>query len=460
MNLKKFFGTQQFYAGVYYIAMPILVQNVITNFVSLLDNLMVGRVGTEPMSGVAIVNQLVFVFNIALFGLSAGIGIYTAQYFGKQDNDGLRKTFKMVVVSCIGFFVIGLLVFLSFGDTLIWQYLHEGEGGIDLQATFQYGHDYLQTILWGMFPFVISQAYAGTLRCVQETRVPMVASLIAVAVNLSLNYILIYGKFGAPALGVVGAAVATNISRYVECAINVVWTHTHKIQVPFAEGMYKKLNISGDLIKRVVLTTIPMFANELLWASSQTVMNQIFSLRGIEVVSAINISSTASTLFNSFYLSMGITVSIMVGNALGTGDEELAVDTDRKLITLSFLMSVVVGILSYLFAPKITVLYNTQENVKALASSFIKVLALLVPFEAVVSASYFTIRSGGRTFITFLFDSCSAWILMVSTAFILVNYTSLSIVPIFSLVYGTIFIKMIVGLIMVKKRIWVKNIVN
>lgn len=460
MSLKKFVGNKQFYAGVYFVLMPIVIQNVITNFVSLLDNLMVGRVGTEPMSGVAIVNQLTFVFYLGLFGLLSGINIFTAQYYGKGDYDGVKKMMKFSL--CLGavYFLIGVSVFLLFGDQLILNFIHEGSADINLENTFNYAKDYLKTIIWGLFPFAISEVYSSTLRSTKETKIPMIASVTAVLVNLTLNYILIYGKFGAPALGVVGAAIATNVSRYIECAINIIWTHSHKDKAPFAVNVYKKVGLDAALVGRVLLTSSPLFMNELLWSASVTVANQIYSERGIEVISAINIQSTASTLFNAFFLSMGIATSIIIGNTLGAGDLELAVDTDRKLIALSFTASIFFGALAFLVAPWIVELYNTEVVVKELAIVFIRILAVFMPFNAAVNAMYFTIRSGGKTVVTCLFDSCFAWVFYVSSAFILVKFTDLTIIPIFFIVQSTILIKFVIGIILVKKRIWVNNIVN
>ena len=459
-NLKKrYIGDAVFYRRVFSILIPIVLQNFITTFVSLLDNIMVGQVGTEPMSGVAIVNQLLFVFNLAMFGIVSGGSVFAAQFFGKGDHKGVGNTFKVKLYSTILLIVVTLALVFTLSDEMIMMFIHEGEAGLDLQATFDYAKEYLSVMLLGIIPFGFSQAYSSTLREVSEARVPMIAGFTAVAVNLVGNYILIYGKFGAPKLGVVGAAIATVASRYVEFLIVVIWTHTHTDRVPFAKGVYKSLVVPKALLKQIIKLGIPMFLNELLWGAGQTFLNQILSVRGLEVVSANNISSTVSQLFSCVYLAIGVALSIIIGQVLGAGDPERAVDEDRKIIALSFMITLVISLIMHIFTPVIPEIYNTTPEVKALATLFIRALAFHLPLAAVVNALYYTIRSGGRTFVTFLFDSCYSWCICIVTEFILVHFTNLGPAAIYAIVLGLDLIKFTVGTILVRKRIWVVNLI-
>ena len=166
------------------IAVPIMIQNGISNFVSMLDNIMVGRVGTEQMTGVAIVNQLIFVFNLMIFGAVSGAGIFGAQFYGNDDHKGVRDTFRFKLISCALLTVLGAVVFLFFGDELIRLYL-QGEGTPEqIEASFGYAKQYLYIMLVGLVPFFVSQCYASTLRETGETVLPMVSGIVAVLVNL------------------------------------------------------------------------------------------------------------------------------------------------------------------------------------------------------------------------------------------------------------------------------------
>ena len=260
---SRYFGDRHFYRKVLLVAVPIMIQQGITNFVNMLDNIMVGRLGTDPMSGVAILNQLMFIFNLCVFGGLSGIGIFTAQFYGKQDTEGVRYTFRMQVILSFLLAAIGTAVFLLAGDSLISLYLTEDGGGGNIQATFSYAKEYLAVMYVGMLPFALSQTYSSTLRNTGETVVPMKAGLIAVAVNLAGNYILIYGKFGAPALGVAGAAAATVLSRFVELFYVAGWTHKNAGRNMFITGAWKRLfDVPAALARRISIKALPLLVNE------------------------------------------------------------------------------------------------------------------------------------------------------------------------------------------------------
>ena len=209
------------------IALPIMLQNGITNFVNMLDNIMVGRVGTDPMTGVSVVNSLLFVWNLCVFGGLSGIGIFTAQYCGKNDDEGVRRTFRLQIILAVLLVVVGIAVFANFGESLVGLYLHEDGGGGSVEATMRAAMQYLTVMCIGFLPFSLTMAYYTTIRSYGETVAPMAASMISVGANLVGNYILIFGKLGAPALGVAGAAAATVIARFVELAYIVIWAQTH-----------------------------------------------------------------------------------------------------------------------------------------------------------------------------------------------------------------------------------------
>lgn len=457
--MKKYFGDKKFYKMVLAVAVPIIIQNGISNFVNMLDNIMVGQVGTEQMSGVSIVNQLMFVFNLALFGATSGPGIFTAQYVGQKNDEGVRRTVRFKLIICLLLTILGIGVLLGFNAQFIGLFLTDNGSGLDLNATLGYAKDYLKVMLVGLLPFAISCAYAGTLRESGETKVPMYASLAAVLVNLCFNYILIFGHFGAPELGVVGAAIATVISRYIEMVIIIVWTHKHTERVPFAKGLYKNFNIPKELVIKIIKTGTPLFFNEFLWSLGMSAVTQCYSTRGLEVIAAFNISNTITNLFNVVLISMGNVVAIIIGQILGSGDMEEVVDTDRKLITIAVLSSAVMGGLLILFAPLFPKFYNTTDEIRDLSVTLMRLAAAFMPVGSFLNTSYFTLRSGGKTFITFLFDSAFLWVASWPVAFLLSRFTGISIIPLYTIVLSLDFIKVVIGAILLKKRIWIQDLV-
>lgn len=458
--MRRFIGSKKFYKMVLAIAIPIVIQNGITNFVGLLDNIMVGRVGTDQMSGVSIVNQLIFVFNLCIFGAISGVGIFSAQYHGQKNHEGVRNSFRFKLVVCFLLTLIGVGVFLFWGDALIHLYLHEGSNTGNIAETLKFAKKYLWIMLFGLLPFAIEQSYSGTLRETGETVVPMKAGIIAVFVNLIFNYLLIYGKFGIPVMGVQGAAIATVISRFVECTIIVLWTHKNFKRNLFIQGVYHHFNIPIDLCKKIIIKGMPLLINEFLWSSGMAIMTQCYSVKGLAVIAGLNISTTITNLFSIFTFAMGSTVAIIVGQKLGAGHFEDAKDTAGKIIFMSVSASAVVGFIMILLSPLFPAIYNTSDEVKTLAKSFIQIFGLSMPIQAYTNAAYFTLRSGGKTFITFLFDSVYVWSIAIPTAFMLTRYTTLSILAIYFICQFIDIIKCAVGFFMLKKGIWLQNIVN
>lgn len=457
--LKRYIGDKAFYRRVFAVAIPIIIQNGITNFVSLLDNVMVGQVGTIEMSGVSIVNGLLFVFNLCVFGASSGAGIFTAQFHGSRDTQGVRYTLRFKVLICSVIAATGIGLFLFAGMPLIGLYL-QGEGdAADAARVLGHGLDYLRIMLLGLVPFALNNAYASTLRETGQTMVPMTAGITAVFVNLVLNFVLIFGHLGLPAMGVRGAAVATVISRYVELLMVAGWTHFHSDKNPFIKGVYRSLYIPGKLLKSIAIKGLPLLVNEFLWASGMAIMNQCYSTCGLDVVPAMNISSTIGNLASVAFLSMGNSVGIIMGQMLGAGrPEEEVRDHNRKLITASVASGVLFGVLMASTSGIFPQIYNTSDAVQALATSLIIVHACMMPFNSYTNAAYFTLRSGGQTLITFLFDSCFVWSCCVPLAFCLSRFTDISIIPLYIICSGTDLIKCAIGYYMIRKGSWIQNL--
>lgn len=452
---------RSFYKRVLSVALPIMIQNGITNFVQMLDNVMVGQVGTIPMSGVAIVNQLMFVFNLCIFGAASGAGIFTAQFTGREDNAGIRHTFRFKLLVGLLLSALGAGLFLAFGRELIGLYL-TGEGTPEeAAATMDYGLRYLRVMLLGLVPFALSNAYSGTLREIGETKVPMAAGIAAVLVNLAGNYILIFGHFGAPKLGVVGAAAATVLSRYVELAIVAVWTHTHGKRHPFITGALRSFRIPGKLTGDIIRKGMPLLVNEFLWSTGMAFLSQCYSTRGLDVVAAFNIATTISQVTNVVFLSLGNAVGILMGQMLGAGAPAADVRRDnRRMIRLCVGVCFGVGTVAVALSGVFPRLYNTTDSVRAIAAGLICLTAVMMPVNSYNNAMYFTLRSGGQTFITFVFDSGFTWCVCVPVAWCLSRFTELPILPLYGICVGVDVFKIFIGKYLLDKGVWIRRIVD
>ena len=442
------------------IAIPMMVQNGISNFVNLLDNLMIGRVGTNALSGVAIANQLIFVFYLVIFGATAGAGIFTAQYKGNGDNEGIRYTFRFKIVFNTVIAAVCVVLYAVLSPLLINLFLL-GEGDpADAAETLKIGIDYMHIILVSLIPIGLTQAYAGTLRDLGSTKVPMYASVAAILVNLTGNWILIYGHFGLPALGASGAAIATVISRFVELAILVIYTGKHAKQFPFIKGAFSHFRIPADLVGRFILKAIPLMFNEALWSLGMTVINQCYSYRSLDAVAAMNIQSTIWNVMGVAFIAMGEAVGIMMGHILGSGELEDAKEKAGKMRLVTVVCGIMFAAIMACISPFFPLLYNTSDQIRSLASGFILIAACAMPFVAYTHASYFIIRSGGNTLITVLFDSIYTWCIAVVAAFVMSRFTGLSVTWMLAVVNGLEVIKCLVAFIMVRSGIWIRNIVK
>ena len=454
----KYIGDRRFYAHILSVAIPMILQNVVTNFVSLLDNIMVGLVGTEQMSGVAIVNQFMFIFNLSIFGAVSGPSIFGTQFFGKGDYEGQKQTFRfrLYVVSLIT--IVGGLIFWFFREPLISLYLSKDDAPEVLNATLNYGKEYLSIMLFTLIPFAYGQAYASALRESGETKVQMIGSFSAVGINLVLDYVLIFGKFGFPVMGVKGAAVATLIAKIVEALVIIIWAHTHNQKFRFLNKLFNSFAISKELFAPMLKKSFPLFINEFLWSLGMALISQCYSVRGLDVVAARNISSTINNLFGVVYLQLGCCISIFVGQDLGAGKLKEAKETDNKMIVFSVLVATIVGIVMLPAAFWFPEIYNTEPRIKQLATTFILMMSAAMPMWAYTNACYFTLRSGGKTLITFAFDAVSTWGLMLPLALILSYFTDLSIEWVFAIVTYSELLKCVAGYFMVRSDKWIVNL--
>ncbi|MEG1547580.1 MAG: MATE family efflux transporter [Clostridia bacterium] len=457
---SRYIGDKGFYKGVILLVLPIVAQQGITNFVNLLDNVMVGGLCTESISGVAIANQLIFVFNLTLFGGFSGASIYGAQYAGINDNEGVRYAFRFKLLLGVLLSTIAIVLFSIFGETLISLYLNDATNEADsLAMTLKEAKDYLSIALWGLVPFMISQCYGSTLREIGETLSPMIASLISLLVNLGLNYVLIYGHLGFPALGVRGAAIATVIARYSEIAYLLIYVYVKRRKYPFVNGALKSLYIPIGVFKNICITGAPLLLNEFMWSVGTALINQAYSIRGLQTVAAVNITSTVFNVFAIVMFSMGSAISIMVGQQLGSGDVEGAKDTDRKLLFLDIAIHIAIGLIIIALSGLIPQIYKIEPEVRALTSNLLVIAGLSLPLHAFVHGTYFTLRSGGRTVITFLFDSVFTWVVSLPLAFILCNYTGFNVVIIYACLQMSDIIKIFIAIPMLKSGTWARRII-
>ena len=440
------------------LAVPIMIQSGITNAVGLVDHVMVGSLGTEAMTAVSIVGQLLFVFYLAIFGGLSGPGIYTAQFYGQGNTEGVRCSVRMKALIAATVTVAGVAILLIGQRFLIGLYLHGESDQVDAALTVEHALTYLHVMLLGLPAMAVTQIYTSSLRETGDSVKPMVAGVISVLTDVLFNWLLIYGMLGFPKLGVAGAAVATVIARFVEVGVLVSWAHFRRKKHTFLIGLWRTLAIPAAIRGKMIKKSVPIFFNELLWAAGVAALTQCYSIRGLHVVSGLNISNALCNLLSVVFIALGAAVGILIGQRLGAGEYEAA---KRESFTLTWFTGVVCGglttvliSLSGLF-PQV---YDTTEEVRTLATQFIFVTALFFPVQGILNALYFTLRSGGKTLVTFLFDSVFSWSVSMPLALILCLMTDLHIMMIYTIIQAADIIKVIIGAVMIRKGIWISNL--
>ena len=458
-------GDRAFYKRVIAILIPIVIQNTFTNAVSLVDNVMVGRIGEIEMSAVAIVNQLLFVFNLCILGGLSGIGIFTAQFAGAKDAAGVRRTIRAKNYLSLAMLILGLIIFIAIPVPLLKLYIAEDTSPADAEMMLSHALDYLYIMLIGLAPFAISQVYGSTLREEGETKLPMIGGVVAILVNLVLNYIRIFGNEGFSSLpfapmGVAGAAIATVISRFVEMFMLVIITHARKDKYPSYVGVYRTWKIPRDLCVEMVKKGSPLLLNEFLWSFGMAVLLQCYSVRGLEGVAAANIASTVLNLFNVIAFSMGSAIAIILGQHLGADEIAEAKDSVWKLFALSVASCAIASTALALCSKLIPQFYEASDYTRELAAKMLLIVACTMPIFAYAHAVYFTLRSGGKTLLTFIFDCGFTWGVTIPFAFISANFTSMSIITLYLCVQLLDLTKCIVGYILIKKGVWINRLIS
>ena len=453
MRKERTIEDRELYGRVMKLAIPLMLQFGLSNLIGVINNIMVGVLGTEQLAGVSIANQLIGIYYLCIFGAVSGAEIFGAQYYGREDYDSVRYIFryKIIVTVCISAVMSVLFIFL--GKPLISLFLHESDDGKDLMLVLNEGYRYGLCMLVGFFPYGLSNAFSSSYKESNNTKVPLYSSSAGLILSVILNYILI------PPLGVLGAALATVISRFAECMINIIWARRHRSEFPTGNGLFNGQRIPPDLLKTVITRGLPLILNETFWQIGYTIQMQSLSLKGIDAVAAVNIASTISSLFIYMTFALGNVMAIITGNLLGNNMFEEAKKTVWKITRLTVFIGIGMGVLMLLISPFYPLLYgNVEKEVLAISTKLLIIEAAAAPFTTIYNDMYATLKCGGNTVITFLYDCGLLWGLNVLFSVILSRFTGLGIVMIYLIIKSLEIVKDVIGIYLVKKGVWLSNL--
>lgn len=443
---------KKFLMTVLTLALPITLQSFITSSLNMVDNVMIGRLGEEAIAAVGLANQYFFIFTLCLSGINAGASVFMSQYWGKKDEKSIHKVLGLDItvgfIASVGF-AIGALIF----SNGIMNILSNDSAVIEL------GSSYLKVVAISCLFANITQAYSSALRSTEQPKLPMYASLIGVLTNAFLNWVFIFGNLGAKPMGVVGAAVATTIARAVEMIYIVTVVYVKKNRV--AASLKKLFSFDLKFVQVYFKTSASVIINELVWAFGMTAFSVAYAQIGTNAVATMQIATTLSNMFMIFCIGIANSAAIMVGNKIGAGEEEEAVDYSKRLGLLAVIIGIILGVIIWIFAPIILKIFNITPETYLDA---IKVLRVMAVFCAIRSYNVVMIvgvfRGGGDTTYSMLVQAGTVWLYAVPLAFISAMFFSVPVYVVYFLICTEDVIKIFFEFSRLKSGKWVNNIVN
>lgn len=450
--VNKFKFDYKFIKVVVAIAIPLLLQQLITTSVNLIDNLMVGQLGDAAVGGVAAVNRFYVIATYGTNGFVNAAAIFIAQFYGARNNQKMQETFRFMLVFSLGiifaFFLIGFFV----PDMIIGFFTKE-------QAVIDIAVSYMRIASLSFVPMGLTLAIAASMRSIGEMRLPLIASAVAVITNTSLNYCLIFGNFGFPKMGVQGAAIATTIARTLE--VIIILCFLKRGNFAFKTKLTDIFKIPGNLAKAIVLKGIPLAANEILWSMGMATLFKLYSTRGMQVMSGYAVAQTISDIFFVLFSGMAAASTVLISQPLGANKLEEGRSNAYKLIGFCVILSMIFGVLMFSCGNLISELYsNITEDAKNVAQTVIRIQSLLFWVYMITTQNYFILRSGGDMKNTFIMDSCFMWLINIPLVASFTYFTDLSYLGLFLVGQTTDLVKLVFSYYLVSKESWVRNITN
>ncbi|MGL5150615.1 MAG: MATE family efflux transporter [Clostridium sp.] len=451
--MKKVFNIEKsFYKKVFIIALPIIIQNLITSSLNIVDTMMIGKLGENEIAAVGIANQYFFLLNILIMGLFSGIGIFTSQYWGKKDIKNIKRLMGFGIICGV---IVGAIftIWAQVSPTSIMAIFNTDPIVIKL------GAEYLSILSISYILTAISFNYAFGSRCVERTTVPMIASAIALGINTVLNYALIFGNFGAPELGVKGAAIATLIARILECVIIV--GHVYLTKSPLAGSFKELFDFDFSFVKRVLFTIFPVLLNEACWGLGSVMYNVIYGRIGTQAIASVQIATTINNLFMVIVFGISSATLVIVGKEVGANQLDRAKKYGNNLLKIGFIISVVLSIALCIFASGIVSIYDVSEEVRLSAKAILYVTAVVMVIRVYnIIVIVGVLRGGGDTKTSLYIEALTMWLIGVPFAFIGAFIFKLPVHWVYALCTMEEIIKGIACYKRLKGGEWVKSLVS
>ncbi len=448
----EMFTDRDFYQQMLKLALPIIIQNFISSFLNMLDTVMVGRLGETEIAAVGIANQYFFFFNMFMFGLCAGCGVFISQFWGKGDLPNIKRILGIGLGSSIafalGFMILGLLVpgkimALFNNDPLV----------------IRLGAKYLKIVLASYLFTSITFSYNFALRSIGNTIQPMLISGLALVCNAFFNYLFIFGKMGAPAMGVEGAALATVIARVVEASILVVVIYKGKGAL--AASFKELTNLSLEFVKKSYRTILPVILNDICWGFGTMVYAAVYGRMGTQAVAAVQISNTVNNLFMVVIFGMSSAAAVMVGQSIGAGQERIGKEYAKRFSILAVVAGIGLGLLLATVSPLILDMFNLSKLARDYSQIILYIISVVFfirVFDIILIVGI--LRGGGDARQALLIEGFTMWFIGVPLTILGAFVFKLPIYTVYALALLEEIAKGILGIIRLKSGRWINNVTH
>lgn len=448
-RFKKFIGTKHFYKIALAVAIPLMMQQLITSSVNLVDNLMVGQLGDAALGGVAAVNRFYIIATFGTNGVLAAAAIFIAQFYGAENQEKMKQSFRFSLLSAyaimIPFFLLGIL----FPSQIVQFFTTDPE--IVRQGTM-----YMRLAAFTFLPMAISLGISSAMRAVGETKLPLLISAGAVLINTVLNYTFIFGHFGSPAMGVEGAAIATIIARVFEAICLCLVLHHYPFA--FKTSMKELLHVPAELTKRILVKAAPLALNEVMWSLGMATLFKFYATRGPEVMSGYSISATISDIFFVLFGGMAAATTVLIAQPLGANKLKEARDHGYQLIGFSLMLSCLFAALMFSSSFIIPSFYQVSLEAKEVAVNILRIMSVMFWIYMANTQCYFILRAGGDTRSTLFMDSGYMWVINIPIIACFTYCTGFNIITLYMIGQATDIVKFIIAYSLVKKEKWVVNL--
>lgn len=446
--MKKFFGNKTFYLTTISIALPIMAQQFVTSFVNLIDNIMIGSVGSLALTSVTVANRIYLIFNSTMFGICGAAGIFIAQYYGAKDHHRCQKILNINIVIALVIASLFMLALLLIPQQLLEIFTSNPE-------VIHESLRYVQYALLTYIPFAFSFSVMMAFRAVGINKIQLLVGIITVIINTSLNYLLIFGNFGFPQLGVQGAAIATTIARIVEMFIYFILLKTHRYL--FTIYIKDLFHIDLPLVKSLMKKAIPLTMNEIFYSLGLAMIFISYMRCNEELISAISVVDTVMQIAYIIFGGLSSAVSILIGKRLGANQIEEAESNAYKLIMFGVMIASVIGIIFIVVAPLIASFYHVPQTIKETIVTLLSIKSFLLPAYVYNVCVFFTLRAGGDTFSTMLMDSGFLWCAGVLISTLLSMFTNISLIMLYAIIESCDLLKLFVATYFLRKGKWARN---